>query len=178
MGETGDQPGKRVLLGKVTKPHGIRGEVKVFAFSGEPENFANYRELFIGQQGNAKLRPYRVLQARVQGNTAILKLKGCVSRSDAEALANHEVWINSCELPELDPGEIYLHQLEGITAVSEDGEDLGRVSAILDTGGHEVLAIRNGESEFLVPLVSEFIVRLEKDQVVLSLPPGLLEIND
>lgn len=177
MAVTGEQAGKYILLGKVTKPHGIRGEVKVYPYSGSPGNFTGYQSLLLAPVGDAAREPYTIVQARVQGKMAILKLKECVTRSEAEALVNQEVWMHSSELPKLESEDVYLHQLEGMTAVTESGEQLGRVAAIVNTGGHDILAVREGKREYLIPFVKEFIVRLEEDQVVLSLPPGLLEIN-
>ena len=85
MSRTGAAAGKCILLGKITRPHGIRGEVKVHPFSGQPGNFLEYREILLGAEGQEERIPYRVEQSRVQGRLAVLRLDGSDRRAKAES---------------------------------------------------------------------------------------------
>ncbi len=169
--------GDFVLLGKVTRAHGIRGEIRIHPYSGEPENFRNYRTLYLSLEGSSGRRPFVSERARVQGRQALVRLKGCTSRDQAELLVGCEVWLRSEDLPTLDEDEYYLHEMQGRRAVTRQGDEIGVVTGIMATGAHEILVVRHGTREHLIPLVAEFLVRIEKERVVLDLPPGLLEIN-
>ncbi len=166
-----------ILLGKVTRAHGIRGEIKVYPYSDDPGNFRQYRVLYLAAGEDAPRRPFVNEQARIQGNQVLLRLEGCVSRNQAEELVGEQVWLRREDLPEPAEDEFYLHELEGKLVVTEEGDAVGEVTGIMVTGAHDILVVRDGSREHLLPLVSEFLVRIEADRVVLNLPPGLLEIN-
>lgn len=178
MSRTGAAAGKCILLGKITRPHGIRGEVKIHPFSGQPENFLGYREILVGAEGQEERIPYRVEQSRVLGRLAVLRLAGCDSRAKAEALAGLEVWLRRSDLPKPGENEYYLADLEGKEAVSADGMPLGRITGILDTAAHPILVVTGRDREYLVPVHEGAVAGFDEEQVVLRLPPGLLEIND
>lgn len=178
MSGTGDVAGACILLGKITRPHGIRGEVKIHSYSGQPENFLGYREILVSSEDREERIPYSVEQSRVQGRLAVLRLAGCDSRTKAEALAGREVWLRRGDLPEPGEDEYYLADLEGREAISADGPRLGRITGILDTAAHPILIVTGGGREYLVPIHEGVVVRFDEEQVVLRLPPGLLEIND
>jgi len=178
MSRTGAAAGKCILLGKITRPHGIRGEVKVHPYSGQPENFLRYREILLGGEDQEERISYTVEQSRVQGRVAVLRLAGCDSREKAEALAGLEVWLRRDDLPEPDEGEYYLADLEGREAVSADGLPLGRITGIMDTAAHPILIVTGRGREYLVPVHEGIVAGFDEEQVVLRLPPGLLEIND
>jgi len=166
-----------VLLGKITKPHGIRGEVRMYPYSGQPENILNYRTIFIETGQGAARESYEIRQARVQGNVVLLKLEGCEDRNQAEALVNREVWLDYRDLPELEEDEYYWADLHGKIVRTEDGRELGRVTGLLETGAHTVLSVTGTGQEYLIPVRDEFIVRIDDHEMILDLPSGLLEMN-
>ena len=172
-----DAAGELVLLGRITKPHGIRGEVKIYPYSEQPENFRQYRRVLVDAGREGERIPLNIDKTRIQGKQVILKLQGCDDRDAAEGLAGRDIWLPRGELPSLAEDEYYWADLEGRTAVTEDGRTLGRITGIMDTGAHDVLSVIGGGREYLVPMRREFVVRMDKEQVVLRLPPGLLDIN-
>lgn len=166
-----------VLLGTVARPHGIRGELKVRPYTEDPGSLSRYRRLYLSaDQGESRV-PYTNLQARVSGNKVILRLEECSSREQAEQLAGMQIWLPSSDLPPVGKDEFYLFTLEGKEAHTIEGRVLGTVTEILDGGGQNILVIRQGKEEYLVPVVRKFIVVIDEKKVVLDLPPGLLEIN-
>ena len=166
-----------ILLGIVARPHGLRGELKVRPFTERPGNFSSYRRLYLSADGEEPRVLYTNCQARVSGNAVILKLEECATREQAEQLAGMQIWLASCDLPPLDGEEFYLFTLEGKRAQTEDGRVIGTVMEILSSHGQDILVIRDGQAEYLVPVVRKFVVAIDDDKVVLDLPPGLLEIN-
>jgi 16S rRNA processing protein RimM len=174
---TGAETGKFILLGKVAKPHGIHGEVKIYPYSGQPENFTAYSRIFIAGGSSNELAPYAIEKSRVQGKLALLKLADCSSRQAAEDLVGKEIWLQREDLPELVDSEYYWLDLEGKMAVTEDGRKLGEVTAIFATGAHDVMSVSGSDGEYLIPVLERFIVRIDEFEVVLNVPPGLLDIN-
>ena len=165
-----------VLLGTVSKPHGIRGELKVRPVTENPSNLCRYRRLFFAaEDGQDKVECTNV-HARVNGKTVILKLNECTDRNRAEQFVGMQVWLASSDLPPVEADEFYLHTLEGKRARTTAGQMLGTVSGLLNSV-QDVFVIRDGELEYLIPAVREFIVAIDETEIVFDLPPGLLEIN-
>lgn len=177
MASAGGVAGEWILLGRITKPHGIRGEVKVAPFSRQPENFLDYKELLVSPEDSERRSPYKVDKARVLGKQVLLQLQGCGTRSQAEELAGCRVWIRRQDLPQPGDNEFYLFELENKTVVTADGVELGQVTGILDTPAHDILSITGRGREYLIPLEAGFIKEIGDDKVVLDVPPGLLDIN-
>ena len=166
-----------ILLGTVTKPHGIQGELKVRPYTETPGNIARYRRLYLSaDNGNSRV-PYTNFHARVSGNSVILRLEECSTRNQAEQLAGMQIWLPSSDLLPIGTDEFYLYTLEDKQATTASGLILGKITAIVSTSGQDILVIQDAQNEYLVPLVREFIVAIDEEKVVFDLPPGLLEIN-
>jgi len=168
-----------VLLGKVSKAHGIRGEIKVYPYSGDPEQFVrNYQRLYLTADPESLPAEYAVEKSRVQGGQVLLQLKNCSDRTTAEMFKGFQVYGNADDLPDLAEDELYLHALLGKEVVDTAGTLLGTCSHFIDTGAHDLLVVQQAGKEYLIPVVGDFIVAVEGNRVVLDLPPGLLEINE
>lgn len=166
-----------VLLGIVTKPHGIKGDLKVHPLTEHPENFVRYHRLYLTGSDEGEMTACTNIQARVNGRTVILRLEECSTRERAEQLAGKRIWVSSSDLPPIADDQFYLHTLEGKQGWTVAGEYLGIVRALLSAGGQNILVIGEGSAEYLIPVAREFIIAIEDDRVVFDLPPGLLEIN-
>lgn len=166
-----------VLLGKVTKPHGIRGEVKVYPYSGEPENLLQYENILLARDEAAEPVRRAVVRARVQKNSVLLQLENSSTRNDAEALKGFLVYVHQDDLPKPSRNEFYLRDLEGRQMVTEEGRIIGTITGILSETGQDIARVQSGKQEYMIPLVPEFLLSLDSDRVQVSLPPGLLEIN-
>jgi 16S rRNA processing protein RimM len=175
--ETIQQSERFVLLGIVTKPHGIKGELKVRPFTEHPESFTRYRRMYLAGNDENDKTPCTNVQTRVNGRTVILRLEECSTRERAEQLAGMRIWVASSDLAPIDDDHFYLHTLEGKHGWTEDGMYLGMVRAFLSAGGQDVLVVGEGNTEYLIPVVRKFIIAIEEDRVVFDLPPGLLEMN-
>jgi 16S rRNA processing protein RimM len=171
-----------VPLGKITKAHSIRGEIKVFPFSGSPERMLHYSELLLVSEDCedcATSTTYRIERARVQKNAVLLQLEGCSDRNGAEKLVGSQVYVHKDALPELDPDEFYLNDLEGKLLKTTEGRAVGRITGFLANSAQDLLCVQGEQEdeEYLIPLIPEFLHAVDEDEVTVSLPPGLLEIN-
>ena len=169
--------GERVLIGKITKPHGIRGEVKIYPYSGIPENFLHYSRVLLAADDRAAPKEYKVERARVQKNSVLVQLQGCHTRTQAETLVQQQVYVPEDDLPEPGPDEFYLRELEGLQMVTDTGTVIGTITGILTTGAQDIVRVEDGDREYMIPLVPEFLLAITGDEVRVTLPPGLLDIN-
>ena len=117
----------------------------------------------------------RVERVRLNQGFAILKLGGCDSRDQAEALRGHYLQIPIEEAIPLADGEFFLYQLIGLQVMTDEGEELGELTEILETGANDVFVVRGTEGELLIPDLPEVIqeIDIESGQILVQLPAGL-----
>ncbi|MDM7916757.1 MAG: ribosome maturation factor RimM [Candidatus Eisenbacteria bacterium] len=169
----GDAEARPVVVGKVRKPVGLRGEVTVEPTGDDPERFTPGAWLSI--EGERERR-YRIRSRRpVRGGVA-LQLEGIDDRDQAERLRGKLLYVRPEDLPALPEGVYYRYQLEGLQVVDAEGEVLGRVESILQTGANDVYCVRAEENEILIPAVREFVesVDLETGRIRLRVPRSAL----
>ncbi len=138
-------PKKRVCVGVVTTAHGVRGDVKLRAFTAEPEAVAAYGPL----QDASGERQFRVTDLRVTPKGVVAHFAGIDDRNAAEALRGVELWVDRAALPATDEDEWYVEDLQGLEVVDERGRTVGRVRAVVDYGAGDVVEILAGGGEEL-----------------------------
>ena len=166
-----------IVVGKIVKAHGIKGEVQVYPYS-EPHFFPNYKTIFL-KRFNEQL-PKKVLKTRFKkAQSVILALEGIVDRIQAQVLAGKEIYVEKACLPVLDHGEYYYYELEGLSVWSAQGENLGVLSYVLTTRANDVYVVKGSRSEIMVPAVEHVVkkVDLDKGVMIVDLPPDLVDLN-
>lgn len=166
-----------VLLGTVIRPHGIKGELKVRPFTEQPKNIAQFARLLLAVDESTEKQVYTTEQVRVSGALVILRLRECTSRELAESLVGQRIWVASSDLPPVTEGEFYLHTMLGKAVQTVDGHLLGQADHLLAGSSQDILVVKQGNQEHLIPIVRAFIHSIESDVVILDLPEGLLDIN-
>ncbi len=162
-------------IGKIVKPHGNTGEVKVVLMTDFPARFAERREVYL----EPPYEPTRmtVQSARPHKNAFLLKFEGTDTIAGAETLVQKFVRIPVEELEPLEEGTYYWHQLEGLMVVDENGGDIGKVDSIFRAGdaGNEVLVVSGDSGERLVPMIDDVVlgVDLESGTIRVRLPEGM-----
>lgn len=170
---------KFILIGKIIKPHGLRGEVKIFPFSHDPASFIDHYSLLQlarDEQETKKFLSCRLENSRLQGKYVLTTLELCSDRNQAEQLSGFFVFARDCDLPELADDEFYLHELIGKPLIDKAGNLIGNVNRILEAGAQDLLVVQHQGREVLIPAVPDFIVAREDDHIVVDLPPGLLDL--
>ena len=167
------------MIGEVIKPHGIRGEVKVYLYSEHPENFKHYKKIILQEPAGSGKETYNVVKSREQGKLAILQLEGIGTREEAEALQGSKILLNTADFPTLDSDEYYWHQLKGLMVLTEEGQELGRVTRLFNTTAHDIMVVDGAGHDFMIPVNGDIIKEIDEqgERIVISPPPGLLEIN-
>jgi len=166
------QSPKYLVIGRVFKPWGVRGEVKIEILTEFPERFASLRTVFLGDDA----KPFLVDGARLHGNAALLKFKGIDRPEQAEALRDKIVQIALEDAVKLPKGKLYLYQLIGLRVVTVEGKLLGEIKDVLDTGANDVYVVNDGVCEILIPAIEEVVkgVSLERGEVTILLMEGLI----
>lgn len=166
-------------MGRVSRPHGVRGELVVDVRTDSPaERFVvdGIVEARLRDGGSQSLT---VTAARSHGERLLLSVAGVSDRDGAERLRGALLTVPKSSLPPTqDPDEYYDHQLEGLAAVLPDGSPLGVVREVLHGAGGDLLAVRlTGGDEALIPFVREIVPTVDVDTGVLVVdpPPGLVD---
>lgn len=165
--------GPRFLsVGRVLRPHGIRGELRVELLTDYPERLALHAVLYLGREA----RPYPLEGVRFHKGAALIKLAGCDDRNAAEELRGQQVQIPIEEAVPLEDGEYYHFQVVGVDVVSEEGEQIGRVVEVMETGANDVYVVHGPRGEVLIPAIAEAVQELDLNarRMVVRLLPGLL----
>ncbi|MDQ1602527.1 MAG: rRNA processing protein RimM [Actinomycetota bacterium] len=169
----------QVVVGRIGRPHGLRGEVSVEVRTDDPE-----RRLAPGltlQTDPAVAGPLTIVTGRVHSGRLLLTFEGVGDRTGAEGLRGVLLLaeIDPDERPE-DPEEFFDHQLVGLLVSTVAGEPVGEVTEMLHLPGQDVLVLRRPDGrEALVPFVTEIVpgVDLVGGRLVIDPPPGLLDEN-
>src|SRR5512138_633974 len=140
------------IVGRVLRAWGIRGDVKIAPFTDRPEDFKNYRSVFIGPHQ----RPYEVKSFRPYQGNWLLHLAGVESRADAEVLHGQEIFIEVAQRPRQE-GEFYAREVIGLRVRTIAGDELGEITEILVTGANDVYVVQGPRGEILLPARVEVI---------------------
>lgn len=160
-----------ILVGRFGAAHGIRGEIRLQSFTEEPRAIAGYGPLLDA----AGARSFVVEALRpVKGDLFVAKLRGITTRTEAEPLANLELFVPRAALPPPAEEEFYLADLVGLEAVTAAGASLGRVVAVPDYGAGPLLEIApaTGGESLLLPFTKAIVpvIDLARAQIV-CVPP-------
>jgi len=160
-----------LVVGRVLRPHGIRGEVRVALDTDQPERLASPLTVYLGPDS----LPYAIERARLAGGDVLLKLAGCDTRAAAEALRGLDVSIRADEATPLGPGEFYVHQVVGLSVWTAEGERLGRVVEVLETGANDVYVVHGPSGEILIPAIRDVVLEINPaaGRMVVRLLEGL-----
>lgn len=170
--------GIEVVVGRIGKPHGVRGEVTVDVRTDEPEERFAAGATLTGRSPGGEERPFTVAGTRSHQGVLLVTFEGLVDRNDAEAVRGTvlHAFLDPDAVP-ADPEEYYDHQLVGLAAYDESGAALGAVTAVLHGAAQDLLSIRTADGrDALVPFVAALVpeVDLAGRRVVVADRPGLV----
>jgi 16S rRNA processing protein RimM len=167
-------PSRLIRVGRVAGAFGVKGEVKITAFTDKAKTLLDYGEL-VREDGSPGLT---LLSGRAQKNEVVARARQVATREEAEALRGLHLYVSRDRLPEPEEDEFYLADLIGLAAVSPAGEPLGVVLQVRDFGAGDVLEIKPeaGPSWFVAFTLSAVPeVRLAAGQIVVDRPPETSE---
>jgi 16S rRNA processing protein RimM len=172
-GSSGQGEPAFLAVGRLRRPHGLRGEMQMDVLTDFPERFIPGAELFIGPSHH----PVVIKAIRQHDKLMLVLLEGYDSPEKAGELRNLIVFVSTRDRPALEEGEYYHHELLGLSAIDEDGHHLGSVKEILETGANDVLVVQpESGPEILLPVTDEVILKVDlvEGLIRVHLLPGLL----
>ncbi len=179
MGKT-DAP-KHLVVGHLNKAHGTKGEVFIWPLTSHPEStFAPGVVLYLADAEGVLSpdRPTRRIEtSRPYRRGFLVGFEGVYDRSGSEALCDRYVLRDIGDVPDLEEGEVFYHDLLGMEVVTVDGRELGEVTEVYELRPADLLEIRGPEKSILIPYISQMVesVSVEENRIVLDPPEGLLD---
>lgn len=167
-----------LLLGKILRPHGIRGELRVQLLTDYPERIPKLKNVALGTSATSTKATYHTVEfMRLHQDYGLLKLKTIDDRNAAELLRDLYVMVKIEDAVPLADDEVYLYQLIGMTVQTDTGEMLGTLSDVLETGANDVYIVQSDTyGEILIPAIPSVLLETNTDTntITVRLPDGLL----
>ena len=162
---------KRIVIGRIVAPHGVRGDIRILPLTERPEQFLSLTYLLLPDGRRLTLQ-----HARFHKNMVLATCKELTTMDEAEALRGKEVSIFAEDLPPLAAGEFYVADLIGLAVVDEEGRPVGRFKEVLSTGSTDVYAVAVPDGpDVLLPAREEFVrsIDLKAKKITVRLPRWL-----
>jgi 16S rRNA processing protein RimM len=169
--------GERLIaLGSIVGTHGVGGLLRFHSRSDVAAALAAVSTIHLAAPGTEPL-PWKVVSAKPHGHFVLLRLEGIDGIDRAATLVGAVVSVPAAALPVAGPGEFYAYQLEGLEVLTVAGGRLGSVESVFPTGSNDVLVVRDGARELLIPVIADVIrtVDLDARRVVIEPIAGLLD---
>lgn len=165
-------------VGVITTTHGVRGEVKVFPTTDDAGRFKQLKNVIL-DTGKEQLK-LEITQVKFFKNLVILKFKGIDNINDVELYKGKGLYVARENAVKLSKNEYFIADLIGLSVTSDEGEALGNITDVLQTGANDVYVVEqeNG-SELLIPAIRDCIldVSINQGTMQVHLLEGLREIN-
>ncbi|MGQ9509627.1 MAG: ribosome maturation factor RimM [Thermodesulfobacteriota bacterium] len=167
------------LVGKVIKPHGVRGKVKVEYFGEDLDGFTRYTKIYIQIEPN-RWKSFEILKVYPQPPRLILQLKGIERIEETGPLIGREIYVKREEMPQLGKGEYYWFEIIGLEVETKGRKKLGKIKEIFPTGANDVYVIEGKRREIFLPAIEEVIEKIDLEQGVMEVGwiEGLWEKED
>jgi 16S rRNA processing protein RimM len=164
MADTKNAPGSPdgepvyLVVGFLRRPHGLRGELIMDLHTDFPERLESGRSLFIGEAR----KPMTLMSSRTHAKGRLVKFKGVDTPEDAGLFRNQWVYVKATDVPDLPEGKVYQHELFGLAVEDENGNSLGELVEIIETGANDVYVVRDSNGrEILLPAIPAVILELD-----------------
>ncbi len=157
-----------VIMGRFGRPIGIQGQIKLFVFSKSQGNIEDYQPWHIKNSlGQWEIVKCKNIQQR--NKFLAVNIANINSRETAQAFTHKEVAIERSVLPTLPEGEYYWRDLIGMNVINKEKYKLGTVTELLETGANDVLIIKSGDKQYLVPfLIDKFVINISREEKLIT----------
>lgn len=169
---------QRFQVGVITSTHGVRGEVKVFPTTDDPVRFKKLKQVIL-DTGKEDME-LEITGVKFFKNMVILKFKGIDDMDTANKYRQKSLYVTRENAVKLEKNEYFIADLIGLAVSSEEGEDLGFINDVLQTGANDVYVIKKtGEEDLLLPAIKDCVkeVDIEGGKMVIHVLPGLRDLN-
>ncbi len=160
----------KVLVGEITSAHGIRGMVKVYPSTDTPERLTEIERIYLGDELSLR----RIESSSVQKSMVLLKIEGIDDRNASERLRGVKLYIPIEDRKPLEEGQYFIEDLLNLAVYTIGNEYIGEVSDVMTQHVNDILVIRDGDKEHLIPFVRVFIKEVKEDRIVVDPIEGML----
>ena len=168
---------QELLIGTIGKPWGIKGQFLVDPRGSDPARLVSRGRLRVRIPGSPD-REHAIVSSHFAGGRLVVQIEGCRTPEEAERLRGAEIIFPAEDLSPAPDGSYYPHQLVDMPLVTRDGREIGTVQRVVETAGPDLLEVRSGAREILIPFV-EAICRVDAEAGTIEIDPpdGLLELD-
>ena len=157
-------------VGVITSTHGVRGEVKVFPTTDDAKRFKKLEHVMIDT--GKELKPMEIEQVKFFKNMVIVKFKGFDNINDIEIYKNKDVLITREDAVPLGPDENFIVDLIGLKVVTDEGEELGTLKDVLQTGANDVYVVsKDGEPDQLFAAIEDVVKDIDVENNLMIVDP-------
>ncbi len=166
-----------IHFGRVSKTHGLSGEVRIFPFSRKLENLSKLERIFIQKKGEEKPLEFKIVRRRLEKHSAIVELEGIKSVDAAEELQGCIVLVEASDLPETEENEYYWFQLIGLRVYTTEDKYVGKVEDLIERASQSLLVVKKDRKDRLIPMINTIVreINLEDSRIVIFPLKGLLD---
>jgi 16S rRNA processing protein RimM len=161
-----------LAVGKLRRPHGVRGEILMDVLTDFPERLAPGVRVFVGEDH----QPLLIRSNRQQMETMLVSFQGYATPEAVGQFRNLLVYVRSDEIPDLGEGEYYHHECIGMKVIDEGGSLIGVIKEILESAAHDIFVVQtNDNREVLIPMTDEVVLKVDVrgHEMQVRLLPGL-----
>lgn len=164
------------FFGKITKTHGLKGEITVKLDVANPEEFKDLRYLLIEDRGN--LIPYFIENQKINGDKMIVQLQDVKKVEQAVAFMGKAVFLPNEFMPELEDDDFYYKEIVGFKMIDALKGEIGEVSDVLEYPTQAVIQVMKDGKEILIPIHDDIIQKVDKKAKILTVkaPEGLIDM--
>jgi 16S rRNA processing protein RimM len=156
-----------LMIGEITKPQGVRGELKVRPVTADPYRFEGMTEAYVLREGRYERVELSV--NRVAADAAFLNIRGVESRDEAEKLRGVFLYVPRSQAIALSEDENFLCDLVGLKGVDDEGRAVGTLKEVLQPGGVDVYVFAGPRGDVLVPALKSVVQRVDLDAGIMTL---------
>lgn len=167
-----------IVVGRVRKPHGLKGELAIFPLTDTPEEvYSAGREFALLNLGGRQVGKVSVASARKFHREWLVRFDGHSDRNAVEEFRQHFLAVPREELAPLGDGEVYERELVGFAVRDESDVPLGIVSEVYELPTGVAIEVQGPKREFLLPFRSEYVLKTDREGrcLMVSVPEGLLD---
>lgn len=165
-------------IGKIVNIHGVKGEIKVLPLTDDPKRFTKLKSAFISSQISENMQTYNFEGVKFLKNFVIIKIKGIEDPDEANKLRDKFIIINREDAVKLPKGSFFVCDLIDCEVFDENGNKLGVLIDVLQTGSNDVYVVRDeNKNEILIPALKSVVkeVSVEDRKITVELPKGLID---
>ena len=165
-----------VVIGKITRPHGVRGTLRVEPITDDPQRFHLLSKIYLHDENDSRTI-YNIENVQIADRYILLNVQDINTRNDAELLRGCYIEIPRQECLPLADGEHYYFELIGFSVVSNQGKVIGQLDDIYSYPASDVYVVKNNDKEILIPAVDEFVEHIDYKTGIITINPidGLLD---